>query len=211
MNKVVVIYSGGMDSYTLLNWAVEQGHEVFALSFDYGQRHRKELEYAHAVTRKLGMPHQIFSFPSFGGSSQTDQTIPVPEGRFDEPVMKQTVVPNRNMIMLALATGYAVTVGAEEVWFGAHAGDHAIYPDCREEFIAALDKVTQIANYQPVRIRAPFLRKDKGDIALLGKAMRLDYSKTWTCYKGEEHPCGKCGACVERAEAMAKAGIEEAA
>lgn len=212
MTKAVVIYSGGMDSYTLLSYVCRSGYnEVHALSFDYGQRHKKELEYARRVTREQGIPHKVVDITAINsllqGSSLTQPDLPVPEGHYAEPTMKQTVVPNRNMIMLSLAVGYAVSIKAIDVFYGAHAGDHAIYPDCRGEFIDAMNAVTRIANFIPVTILAPFLSMDKGDIAILGKNMRLDYSQTWTCYKGEALPCGKCGACVERAEAMAKAGI----
>lgn len=213
MNKVVVIYSGGMDSYTLLHWALAEGFEVHALSFNYGQRHRKELDYAKDVTVELGLVHKVVDVTSINtllqGSSLTSPEMAVPEGHYAEESMKQTVVPNRNMVMLSLAIGYAVSVEADAVMFGAHAGDHAIYPDCRGEFISAIDALAQIANYRPIRVFAPFITKDKGDIAIMGKELGLDYSKSWTCYKGEAKPCGKCGACVERAEAMAKAGIKE--
>lgn len=213
MSKVVVIYSGGMDSYTLLHWALAEGFEVHALSFDYGQRHRKELGYAQDVTTELGLVHKVVDVTSINtllqGSSLTSPDMPVPEGHYAEASMKQTVVPNRNMVMLSLAIGYAVSVKADAVMFGAHAGDHAIYPDCRVEFISAMDALAQIANYRSVRVLAPFITLDKGDIAIMGKELGVDYSKSWTCYKGELQPCGKCGACVERAEAMAKAGIKE--
>lgn len=209
--KVVIIYSGGMDSYTLLNQAIGNGEEVYALSFDYGQRHKRELTYAKTETIKLGIPHKIVDIRGVNellqGSALTSSSVAVPEGHYAEPSMKQTVVPNRNMIMLSMAIGYAVSIGAPVVRFGAHAGDHAIYPDCRKEFVDALNVVAAIANYQPVRVEVPFIELDKGDIAILGREMGLDYSRTWTCYKGEEEPCGKCGACVERAEAMEKAGL----
>lgn len=211
MSKLVLIYSGGMDSFTLLHDLIAQKHEVYPLSFDYGQRHRKELEYAKRVTAELGIPHHVVDLTSLNvllqGSALTSRDVEVPEGHYTEPSMKQTVVPNRNMIMLSIATGYAVSIGAGYVFFAAHAGDHAIYPDCRGEFLEAINEVTRIANYEPVGIRAPYLFLSKGDIAVLGAQMGLDYSKTWTCYKGEDKPCGKCGACVERAEAMHEAGI----
>lgn len=119
--------------------------------------------------------------------------------------MKATVVPNRNMIMSSIAIGWAVNEDFDEVALGVHAGDHAIYPDCRPEFIETLAAVAQIANYKPIGIYAPFLKLDKGDIARIGKALGVDYSLTHTCYEGSETPCGKCGACQERAEAFAKA------
>ena len=210
--KAVVILSGGMDSTTLLYKMIHDGFQCQAVSFDYGQRHKKELEFAKAICEKLSVGHRIVDVSSINqllqGSALTSD-IAVPEGHYAEPTMKQTVVPNRNMIMISLAVGYAVSLEAGTVAFGAHAGDHAIYPDCRKEFVKALNKSTMIANYQPVRVIAPFLNLDKGDIAIIGKELGVDFSNTWTCYKGEDKPCGKCGACVERAEAMKKAGVKE--
>lgn len=204
--KVVIIYSGGMDSYTVLHQAIKQGFDVHAVSFNYGQRHSKELEYAKKVTQKYGIEHKIVDISSInqliGGSSLTDD-IDVPEGGYEEDSMKQTLVPNRNMILLSLAVGYAVSINAEAVYFGAHSGDHAIYPDCRTEFVEAMNSVCKIANYEPIEVRAPYLKYSKIDILREGLAMQLDYGDTWTCYNGREKACGKCGACQERLEAFA--------
>ncbi|MFY8275444.1 7-cyano-7-deazaguanine synthase QueC [Pseudoalteromonas sp. SSDWG2] len=204
--KVVVIYSGGMDSFTVLNKALRQGHEVYALSFNYGQRHVKELEVAKAVCEELGVDHKIVDISAInqliGGSSLTDD-IDVPEGHYEEESMKSTVVPNRNMILLSLAVGYAVSLKATKVFYGAHSGDHAIYPDCRPEFVKKMDDVCRIANYDEVEIFCPYLDNSKIDILKDGLEMGLDYSKTWTCYNGREKACGKCGACQERLEAFA--------
>jgi len=210
MKKAVIIYSGGMDSFTLLHSAINEGLEVAAISFNYGQRHSKELDYAARVCSELEVEHQVVDVTSINallqGSSLTSD-IDIPEGHYEEDSMKSTVVPNRNMIMLSLAVGYAVSINADAVYFGAHAGDHAIYPDCRKEFVDAMSTVTQIANYQPVMVRAPFIDMSKGDIAALGKKLGIDYSKSWTCYNGREKACGKCGACQERLEAMEFADI----
>jgi len=158
--KVVVIYSGGMDSYTVLRQASIQGFAVYPVAFNYGQRHSKELDVAASVCKKYGYPFQLVDIsginPLIKGSALTDD-IEVPEGHYEEASMQQTVVPNRNMIMLSMAVGYAVSIGAEAVYFGAHSGDHAIYPDCRSEFVEAMNAVCQIANYEPIDIRAPFL------------------------------------------------------
>lgn len=212
MEKAVVILSGGMDSATLLYKVINDGYSPYVLSFDYGQRHKKELEYAKRLTSKLDVPHIIVPLDInslLQGSALTSPDMPVPEGHYAQENMKQTVVPNRNMIMLSIATGYAVSIGAENVFFGAHAGDHAIYPDCRKDFVDALNLATKIANYTPVLIHAPFLDMDKGDIAIMGLELNVPYGDTWTCYKGEEIPCGVCGACVERAEAFAKAAAPD--
>ncbi|MAA65403.1 MAG: 7-cyano-7-deazaguanine synthase QueC [Alteromonadaceae bacterium] len=210
--KVVVIYSGGMDSFTLLHRARAAGHEVHALSFDYGQRHVRELDYARRVCSALSIPHKIVDMTQLGsllsGSALTDG-VDVPEGHYEEESMKATVVPNRNMILLSLATGYAVSVGAQAVWYGAHGGDHAIYPDCRPEFVEKMDAVCRVANYEPVSIEAPYMQSDKGEILAEGLAMNLDYSQSWTCYNGREAACGRCGSCVERLEAFASHGLRD--
>ncbi|QTL34434.1 7-cyano-7-deazaguanine synthase QueC [Pseudoalteromonas viridis] len=203
--KVVVIYSGGMDSYTVLNKALKSGYEVYALSFNYGQRHVKELEVARRACDELGVAHKIVDISAInqliGGSSLTDD-IDVPEGHYEEESMKSTVVPNRNMILLSLAVGYAVSLKASKVFYGAHSGDHAIYPDCRPEFVKKMDDVCRIANYEEIEIVCPYLNNTKIEILTDGLKMGLDYSKTWTCYNGREKACGKCGACQERLEAF---------
>ncbi|WP_411360466.1 7-cyano-7-deazaguanine synthase QueC [Pseudidiomarina salilacus] len=207
MAKVVVIYSGGMDSFTVLHRAIKDGHEVYALSFNYGQRHVKELDVARQVTDQLGVPHKIVDITAINeliaNSSLTSDAAAIPEGHYEEASMQSTVVPNRNMILLSLAIGYAVSIGAEAVYYGAHSGDHAIYPDCRPEFVQKMNDVSRIANYEPIEIAVPYLHCDKGEILADGLAMGLDYSHTWTCYNGREQACGKCGACVERLEAFA--------
>lgn len=207
MAKVVVIYSGGMDSFTVLHRALRDGHEVYALSFNYGQRHVKELEVARKVTNALSVPHKVVDITAINeliaNSSLTSNTTDIPEGHYEEASMQSTVVPNRNMILLSLAIGYAVSIGAEAVYYGAHSGDHAIYPDCRPEFVQRMNEVSKIANYEPVEIAVPYLANDKAEILRDGLAMGLDYSNTWTCYNGREKACGKCGACVERLEAFA--------
>lgn len=212
MSRIVVIYSGGMDSYTLLHRALTQGWRVDALSFDYGQRHARELDCAQAVTRSLGIDHEVVDITGIqnllAGSALTDSE-PVPEGHYEEATMQATVVPNRNMILLSLAIGHAVSRGAEAVWYGAHGGDHAIYPDCRPEFIEQMDRVARVANYEAVRVEAPFMHLTKGQILSEGLAMGLDYDQTWTCYNGRAQACGRCGACTERLEAFAGHGVTD--
>ena len=196
-----------MDSFTVLHTALAAGHEVYALSFNYGQRHVRELDCAAQVCRDLGISHKIIDITAMNelmaGSSLTDTSIAVAEGHYAEASMKSTVVPNRNMILLSLAIGYAVTLDANAVYYGAHAGDHTVYPDCRPEFVEKMNAVSLIANYQPIPIVAPFLHSNKAQILAAGLALNLDYSHTWTCYVGAEKACGKCGACVERLEAFA--------
>lgn len=203
--KAVVIFSGGMDSFTVLNKAIIDGIEVYALSFNYGQRHKKELDYAARACKNLGVHHKIVDISAInqliGGSSLTSD-IDIPEGHYEQETMKSTVVPNRNMILLSMAIGYAVSIEATKVYYGAHSGDHAIYPDCRPEFVVKMNDVSAIANYEPVEIVCPYLMVSKTAILTDGLKMGLDYGQTWTCYNGREKACGKCGACQERLEAF---------
>jgi 7-cyano-7-deazaguanine synthase len=216
MDKSVVIYSGGMDSFTLLHHVIDEHDgdtsKVAALSFHYGQRHKKELDYAAREAQRLGVAHQIVDvgtlLPLLGGSALTSD-VAVPEGHYAAENMKLTVVPNRNMIMLAIATGYAVSIDGNAVYFGAHAGDHDIYPDCRREFVKAMNAVTEIANYRPTYVRAPFQQLTKLTILQRGAELGLtaaDYARSWTCYNGREKACGRCGSCVERLEAFRDIG-----
>jgi 7-cyano-7-deazaguanine synthase len=206
----VVVYSGGMDSYTVMNLAMRQGYKVAAISFDYGQRHKKELLVASDACSDLGIDHKVVDITAvneiLSGSALTSG-IDVPEGHYESESMKLTVVPNRNMILLSLAIGYAVSLDSRKVFYGAHAGDHAIYPDCRPEFVEKLNAVSAIANYEAVEIVTPFIQVGKAEILREGISMGLDYGMTWTCYKGQDLACGKCGACVERLESFAKNGI----
>lgn len=215
MKNIVVIYSGGMDSFTLLHEAIHTaGHDnVHAVTFDYGQRHKREIDAARGVTKALGISHDVIDLSDVGkalSSSLTDMNQPVPLGHYEEPSMKQTVVPSRNLILLSIASGIAVSLGAEQVWFGAHAGDHAIYPDCRKAFVIRLNEALLAANYSAVNVCAPYIEMDKGGILARGLALGLcvnDYANTWTCYNGGDKSCGACGACVERAEAFKSAGL----
>jgi len=210
--KVVVIYSGGMDSFTVLNRALKDGKKVYALSFDYGQRHVKELECASYVCNTLNVSHKTIDISAINqllaGSSLTDD-IDIPEGHYEAENMKSTIVPNRNMILLSLAVGYAVSVKADKVYYGAHSGDHAIYPDCRPEFVLKMNEVCKIANYESVEIFSPYLNVNKVAILADGITMGLDYSNTWTCYNGRDKACGKCGSCQERLEAFSENNVQD--
>lgn len=203
--KVVVIYSGGMDSFTVLHKAIREGYEVHALSFNYGQRHSKELQYAARVCEALNVSHKVVDISAINqlmaGSSLTSD-IAVPQGEYQEDNMHSTVVPNRNMVLLSLAVAYAVSIGASKAYYGAHSGDHAIYPDCRPAFVEKMNQVCAIANYQAVEIVTPYLHNSKDEILRDGLQMGLDYSQTWTCYNGRERACGQCSACTERLQAF---------
>ena len=208
-HKAVVIYSGGMDSFTVLNRALADGYQVYALSFNYGQRHSKELEYAARVCEQLGVAHKVVDIRAINtllaGSALTSD-IEVPNADYAEGNMQATVVPNRNMILLSLAIGYAVSIDADAVYYGAHSGDHDIYPDCRPEFVEAMNQVSQLANYKAIPVHSPYLYQSKAEILADGIAMGLDYSNTWTCYNGREKACGQCSACRERLAAFAAHG-----
>lgn len=211
--KVLVILSGGMDSTTLVYDLVNQGYEVACISFNYGQRHSKELVAAATTCGKLGLLHTVVPFSDslkglITASALTDHSREVPEGHYADENMKATVVPNRNMIMLALAAGYAISIGAKKLFYGAHAGDHAIYPDCRPEFYAALGEALALCHFDGgIKLEAPYMHITKNDICVIGRDLGVPYEDSWTCYKGLEKPCGSCGACCERAEAFEFAGI----
>lgn len=209
----VVIYSGGMDSFTVLHRALREGISVHALSFDYGQRHARELEVASQVCASLGLPHQVVDIRAIhsliDNSALTDSSQPMPHGDYASDNLRATVVPNRNMILLSLAIAKAVNIGAERVDYGAHGGDHVLYPDCRPEFVEAMNHVAGIANFEPVTLHAPYLTSSKADILREGLAMGLDYRQTWTCYEGRELACGVCGSCRERLAAFAANGVTD--
>lgn len=209
----VVVYSGGMDSYTLLHHARRHHQDVHALSFDYGQRHRRELDVAHRVCQRLGIDHQVVDIRAIhgliDGSSLTDPESPIPEGHYDASNMHATVVPNRNMILLSLSIAKAINIGARDVYYGAHAGDHLIYPDCRPEFVSAMNHAAGLADFNPVTVHAPYLHLHKADILADGLAMALDYRDTWTCYQGDELACGRCGSCHDRLAAFAANGVKD--
>ena len=207
--KIVLIYSGGLDSTTLLYSLLERGNEVLALGINYGQRHRKELLAAQEICEALNIPFTVADLSGIkhliAGSSQTSDEIAVPEGHYADESMKLTVVPNRNMIMLSVAIGYAVSIKADAVAYGAHAGDHAIYPDCRPEFAAAIATAALLCDWHAVQLLRPFIRKTKTDIAKLAYSLEVPIEKTWTCYKGGAKHCGKCGTCFERRESLTDA------
>lgn len=211
--KTVAIFSGGLDSTVMLHQLLAGGDEVLALSVDYGQRHRRELEHARSIAASLGLRWQLADLsairPLLAGSSQTSDDVPVPHGHYAADNMKQTVVPNRNMIMLAVAAGWAISEQADRVAYGAHAGDHTIYPDCRPEFAEALGKAIGLADWRHIDLHCPFIKLSKTDIVRLGAQLNVDFAQTWSCYEGGDLHCGLCGTCVERKEAFQKAGVHD--
>ena len=211
--KTVVTFSGGLDSTTLLYHLLREGYEVLALSVDYGQRHRVELECAAKIIAPLGIRHETADLRSIsnllGGSSQTDDSVEVPLGHYEAENMKQTVVPNRNMILLSLAAAWAIGEKADSVAYAAHAGDHAIYPDCRGEFAEALGGAIALADWHEVKLLRPFVDKTKTEIARLAGELGVPLERTWSCYQEGPLHCGACGTCIERREALLLAGIDD--
>ncbi|QXD25592.1 7-cyano-7-deazaguanine synthase QueC [Opitutia bacterium ISCC 51] len=211
--KTVIVYSGGLDSTVLLYHLKKAEASVFSLSVNYGQRHSKELECAQIHTDLLGIEHREVDLSSINqlleGSNLTDSSIAIPHGHYEEDNMKSTVVPNRNMILLSLATAWAVSKKADSVSYAAHSGDHAIYPDCRNEFAEALDKAIRLADWQEVYLNRPFVDITKADIVKLGSELNVPFEQTWSCYEGQEVHCGRCGTCIERREAFHLAGVED--
>ena len=211
MKDSVIIVSGGLDSITLLYDKAET--IALAVSFDYGQNHgAKELPFAAHHCRKLGIPHitiPLSFMHRYFKSSLLDGAEAILEGHYAEENMKSTVVPFRNGIMLAIATGIAESHGLKRVYIANHGGDHTIYPDCRPDFIQAMDGAATAGTFVNVRIEAPYTNITKADIVRRGTALGVDYSKTWSCYKGSDVHCGKCGTCVERKEAFLEAGVKD--
>ena len=214
VNRVILIASGGLDSTTLMHRLLHEKKEIFALTFDYGQKHLKEIEFARKNCEKFSISHKLISLKEltqaglFGNSSLTSDRE-IPEGHYEDENMMSTVVPNRNMIMLSMALAYAISIGAGEIYYGAHAGDHEIYPDCRPSFVEAMQQVARLCHYWPIEIQTPYLHVAKSDIVREGLELNVDYSMTWTCYKGGKYACGKCGSCIERLEAFKAIGIED--
>lgn len=209
----LIVYSGGLDSTVLLHKLAAEGRADGALWVDYGQRHAREYECADYNSRKLGVKLDVADIsslkPLFGDNALTCKSAEVPEGNYAYENMKTTVVPNRNMILVAIAAARAIAIGTNSVAYAAHSGDHAIYPDCRTEFADALDNVLRLCHYEPIRLERLFVNMTKADIVRLGAGLGVDFSHTWSCYKGGEKHCGKCGTCTERREAFALAGVPD--
>lgn len=212
--KSIVICSGGLDSVTLA-YKIAHEHELAGLiSFDYGQRHKKETSYAALCAERLKVKHNIVDITNIGalltGSALTDD-VDVPDGHYAEETMRSTVVPNRNAIMLAIAFGAAAAQGCDSVATAVHGGDHFIYPDCRPDFINAFNTMQAHAleGYAEVELYAPFVNIPKDGIVKVGHELNVPYKDTWSCYKGGDIHCGRCGTCVERREAFYLANIED--
>ncbi|WP_265499189.1 7-cyano-7-deazaguanine synthase QueC [Paracoccus beibuensis] len=212
--KTTLVCSGGLDSVSLAQVLAAEGRLSRIVSFDYGQRHRKELEFAAACAGRLGVPFHLVDLSGLGaalsGSALTDD-VAVPDGHYAEDTMRVTVVPNRNAIMLTIAFGIAAANGDTAVAAAVHGGDHFIYPDCRPAFTDAFGAMQRAAldGYADVALHVPFVRATKADIVTAGAAAGAPFAETWSCYKGGDLHCGRCGTCVERREAFHLAGVAD--
>jgi 7-cyano-7-deazaguanine synthase len=210
--KTMVVFSGGADSTTLLYYLREYGHQLTALTVNYQQRHVKEVECAIRICQGLNITYKTLDLSAVGrllSGSQTDLSVSVPHGHYTADNMKDTVVPNRNMILLAVAAGVAISESCDAIAYGAHAGDHTIYPDCRPGFIRVMREAFLNCDWRPLQLLAPFQDWSKGQIIQEGLRLGVPYQHTWTCYEGKEYPCGLCGACTERKEAFREAGAKD--
>lgn len=217
-NKYVLIYSGGLDSTVLLYDLLTKAQAVDCVSIDYGQRHARELSAAKAITTRERLRHDLVHINNLvlSSSSQTNRDKDVPRGHYEDESMKLTVVPNRNMMMLSVAAALAIDRGYDNIAYAAHAGDHAIYPDCRDTFIVGMQAALNFCHYTPVNLHAPFTGRTKADIVRLGARLRVPFADTWSCYDPQEVECydklihcGACGTCTERREAFKLAEVED--
>ena len=212
--KIAVVCSGGLDSVSLAQKVAAEDRLTRLISFDYGQRHRKELDYAARAGKRLGVPHQVIDMRGIGaalvGSALTD-AVDVPDGHYAEDTMRITVVPNRNAIMLSIAFGIAAANEDDAVAAAVHGGDHFIYPDCRPAFTESFEAMQRAAldGYADIRLYTPFVHRSKADIVVEGARHGTPFAETWSCYKGGAQHCGRCGTCVERREAFHLAGVED--
>lgn len=211
MKDSLIVLSGGLDSTTMLYEYSER--IALALSFHYGSNHNdKELAFAKMHCERLGIPHIIIPLnfiKDYFHSSLLEGADAIPEGNYDDENMRSTVVPFRNGIMLSIAAGMAENNHLQYVMLANHSGDHTIYPDCRPEFVEAMNHAIENGTWNGVKLLTPYTFLTKAEIAAKGKELNLDYTETWSCYKGGEHHCGVCGTCRERKEAFQLAGIED--
>ncbi len=213
--KVIAVVSGGIDSVTLAYKLKAERHELQMISFDYGQRHRKELDFAKRAASALRVDWHPINLAAAGvgeilsGSALTDREVAVPKGHYAADNMSVTIVPNRNAILLAIAFGLAVSSSSDAVAFAVHSGDHPVYPDCRPEFIASFEKMELLATERAITLLAPFVGGTKTEIVALGAKLGVPFHETWSCYLGEAVHCGACGTCHERREAFQLAGVPD--
>ncbi len=216
--KAVVLHSGGLDSTTALYVAKSEGYDVYTITVDYGQRHKKELEAARLTAKKAGVSEHkviVMNINTWGGSALTDKKIDIPENVEESDKIPVTYVPARNMIFLSVAASYAEAIGAQDIFIGVSQVDYSGYVDCREEFIKAMENainkgtVCAVEEGKEITIHAPFMNMTKEEEIKLGEKLGVDYEITWTCYKGEEKACGVCDSCKLRLKAFEKAGLKD--
>ena len=213
MSKVVVLVSGGMDSVTALYHTADKFDLVAEVSFNYGAKHNdREIPFAAVHCGNLGVRHEVISL-AFMNELFTSDLLKsggeVPDGHYEASTMRQTVVPFRNGIMMAIVAGFAESIGAQGLVIAAHSGDHAIYPDCREDFMTSMGEAIRLGTYEGIEVIRPFIRMNKAEIARRGHELGVDFSLTWSCYRGGDLNCGQCGTCIERREAFLAAGIRD--
>lgn len=218
MKKAVVLLSGGLDSSTALYLAKSQGYEIYALSFHYGQKHNKELEFAKQLAKEANVSeHKIVSINmnAWGGSSLTDEKRQVENGDINRTDIPDTYVPARNMVFLSVAASYAESIEAQHIFIGVSEVDYSGYVDCRMEFIQAMENAINLGTVmgaekgKPIKIHAPFVTMTKAEEIKLGMELNVNYALTWSCYKGEEKPCGVCDSCLLREKAFKEAGYND--
>ena len=212
-NKALVVLSGGLDSTTALYWALTQFEEVETITFNYGSKHNDiENAYAKKTCEKLGVKNTVIHLDFMNKYFKSDLLQSggeIPEGYYTAENMKSTVVPFRNGIMLSIAAGFAESNDCDTLVLGNHSGDHAIYPDCRPEFIEGIAKAIYNGTAKNISVVSPFCNISKTDIVKIGAKLGVDFSLTYSCYKGKETHCGKCGTCQERIEAFEQAGVKD--
>lgn len=212
--KAIVIFSGGLDSTTLLYHLRAEGYELHALSVNYGQRHQtQELAAAHAIAGRLGIDRKALDLTGLteflGKNSLSDRSVGVPEGPYAEASMRLTTVPNRNMILLSVALAWAASLKVPAVAFGAHGGAYTPYPDCQPAFAEAMDQAARVCDWSPIRVLAPFVDWTKADIVRRGAEVGVPFALTWSCYQGGARHCGRCGTCLDRKAAFATSGVPD--
>lgn len=214
MPRTVVSFSGGLDSTTLLYHLKAEGHQLKALSVEYGQRHlAEETQAAKAICDTLGVERRVVDLTSlvgfFGNNALTASGIALPEGEYAADTIGVTTVPNRNMVLLSVGIAWAASLGFDGVAFGAHGGEHTNYPDCQPKFAEAMDGAARVCDFNEIRVLAPFVNWVKTDIVRRGEELRVPFELTWSCYAGGTTHCGKCGTCIDRRTAFEKAGVAD--
>ena len=212
--KIIQVISGGMDSVAMLYYLHNKHKNIKCLSINYNQKHKKEIAFASYHCKKLGIEHKVVDITSVASLFNKESVLinennDVPNGHYENSEMKKTIVPNRNMLILAIATAWAIEEKYNAICYGAHSGDSVIYPDCRLEFVNAMQKAISLCDDHKINIITPFINKTKADIVEVGNKLKVNWQKTWTCYKGRELHCGMCATCIERREAFYLAGIKD--